>query len=111
MDISLEAERVEMPHGFQSSLWLPVQDHEAPTLCQLDIGTAAIEEAERRGYRVYLHCKNGHGRSPTMAISYFIRTGLSLEEAEARVRSGRPEIDPTPAQRERLREFERIRKP
>jgi dual specificity MAP kinase phosphatase len=111
VDISLEAERVDLAHGFESSIWMPVEDHQAPTMCQLDIGTAAIVEAEARGYRVYLHCKNGHGRSPTMAIAFYIRKGMSLEEAEAVVRKGRPEINPTAAQYERLKEFEKKRKP
>lgn len=106
VDISMEYERDENPGNFESFLRLPVPDHEAPTICQLDIGTAVIAEAEAKKYHVYLHCKNGHGRSPTLAIAYFIRRGMRFEEAEAFVRSKRPEIMPTEAQRARLQEYE-----
>jgi dual specificity MAP kinase phosphatase len=110
VDISMEAERIETLHDFESFLWLPVQDHHAPTMCQLDIGTAAIQEAQERGYRAYLHCKNGHGRGPTMAIAYFIRKGMSFQEAFDYVKEHRPEIEPTESQLERLHEFEKARK-
>jgi protein-tyrosine phosphatase len=106
IDISLELERTPEVQGLESFIWLPVPDHEAPTFCQLDVGTAVLEEAEAKGYRAYLHCKNGHGRSPTMAIAYFIRKGMGSDEAEAFVRSKRPEIMPTDAQRARLKEYE-----
>lgn len=107
VDISLEYEETPIPKMFSTFVWLPVMDHHAPTMEQLDIGTSALVECELRGYRAYVHCKNGHGRAPTMAIAYFIRKGMSLEDAEAFVRKGRPEIRPTDAQRQALREFER----
>ena len=107
LDISLEYEHTPIPKMFSTFLWLPVTDHHAPTMEQLDVGTAAIGEAEVHGYRAYVHCKNGHGRGPTLAIAYFIRKGMTLAEAEAFVRERRPEIDPTDAQRTCLAEWER----
>lgn len=106
IDISLEYEKTEVPNMFSTFIWLPVPDHQAPTLEQLDVGTAVIAEAEEKGYRVYAHCKNGHGRSPTLAIAYFIRKGMSLDEAFAVVKEKRQEVNPTDAQWERLKEYE-----
>lgn len=105
IDISLEYENTVVPHMFETFLWLPVQDHQAPSMEQLDVGTAVLAEADAKGYGVYAHCKNGHGRAPTLVIAYFIRTGQTLAEAEATVRKKRPEIDLTAAQRERLQEY------
>jgi len=105
IDISLEEENTAVPEHFTSFVWLPVPDHEAPSIEQLDIGTAVIEQAEQKGYRVYAHCKNGHGRSPTLAVAYYIRKGMSAAEAEAYIRERRPEIDLTDAQRARLEEY------
>ncbi|HXV26635.1 MAG TPA: dual specificity protein phosphatase family protein [Candidatus Paceibacterota bacterium] len=107
LDISLEYEDTPIPKMFSTFLWLPVVDHHAPTMEQLDVGTAAIGEAEANGYRAYVHCRNGHGRGPTLAVAYFIRKGMSPAEAEEFVRSKRPEINPTDAQRNCLAEWEK----
>ena len=107
LDISLEYEHTPIPRMFSTFLWLPVMDHHAPTMEQLDVGTSAIGEAEANGYRAYVHCMNGHGRGPTLAIAYFIRKGMSMTESEALVREKRPEINPTEAQRRCLAEWER----
>lgn len=107
VDISLEYGETPIPEMFGTFLWLPTEDKRPPTMDQLDAGTALIRETVEKKRRAYIHCKNGHGRGPTLTMAYFIRyEGLTPEEAEAVVRKGRPEIEPTDAQRARLEEFE-----
>lgn len=106
VDISLEFEKTEVPDDLDTFLWLPTKDHQSPSLTQLHIGTGAIVEAVERKYPVYVHCKNGHGRSPTLVIAYFIRTGMSADQAQAAVAAKRPEIMLTEPQKEMLKKFE-----
>ncbi len=107
IDISLEEERIELPGKMQMFVWLPVADHAAPAKEQLSIGTAVLREAEEKGIRAYVHCRNGHGRSPTLVIAYFISKGMPYDEAYALVAEKRPEIELTEVQRQALCEFEK----
>jgi len=63
--------------------------------------TAEIEQ----GGSVYIHCGSGIGRAATMAAAYLVSTGLTEDEAWARIRTVRPFIRPTPVQVEQLRRF------
>lgn len=106
LEIGLEYEHKSGPMLFGTFLWIPVPDHDAPNMEQLDIGTAVLAEAEAKGYNVYVHCKNGHGRGPTLVIAYFIRKGMTAEAAQETVRMHRGEIEITDAQKARLKEYE-----
>lgn len=46
-------------------------------------------DLENEGKRVYLHCREGVGRAPTLAIAFMIRKGLNLEESMAQISSAR----------------------
>jgi protein-tyrosine phosphatase len=82
-DISLEQDRIDQPFGVDFYLWLPVQDHQAPIMDQLEVGVAMIEKLVSLKRKVYIHCKNGHGRAPTLVAAYLIKNlGKSLEGAE-----------------------------
>ena len=105
-DIDLEEKREEAPPAVQYYLWLPVKDHTAPTADQLLLGAEAIVTLVKDNKKVYVHCRHGHGRSPSLVIGYFIMTGLSVDEAMAKVRLKRPEISLEPVQIQALREFE-----
>jgi protein-tyrosine phosphatase len=84
---------------------LPTTDRHAPTMAHLRKGVELIRKAVSRGEKVYIHCRCGEGRAPTMAAAYLISTGLSVEEALARIRQVRPFIIITAPQLERLHEF------
>jgi protein-tyrosine phosphatase len=104
-DISLEEERIDAPFGVDFYVWIPVKDHSAPTPDQLEFGVLALEKFVMMGKKVYVHCKNGHGRAPTLVAAYLIKKGKTPEEAEAFIKIKRPPIHLEDVQREALRNF------
>lgn len=105
-DISLEAERADTPFGVQFYLWLPVVDHTAPSPEQLRVGVTMLETLVRLKKKVYVHCKNGHGRAPTLVAAYLIKQGKSVKEAEDFIRTKRSGIHLRPVQWNRLRTWQ-----
>lgn len=87
-------------------LHLPTPDGYAPTQKQLEKGVQFIAQEIKNGGKVYIHCKYGEGRGPTMALAYLLYTGLTLEDAVAYVKKVRTFINPTPPQLAALRKFE-----
>ena len=53
-----------------------------------------------------MHCKRGHGRSPTLVAAYFIMEGLKTNEAIKKIRNKRPTIHLTLSQIKALKMFE-----
>ncbi len=96
-----EAAGIAFPHY----LYLPTTDDQAPTLEHLRLGITFIADEIEQGGQVYVHCGSGIGRAATMAAAYLVTTGLSTEDAWARIREARPFIRPTQVQLERLEEF------
>jgi len=86
-------------------LYLPAVDDEPPTLAQLREGVAFIAEEVARGGGVYVHCGAGVGRAATMAAAYLVGTGLTPEQAWARIREVRPFIRPKPVQVAQVERF------
>jgi len=60
---------------------IPAPDCTGFTIEQYKSGTQWIDDKVRTGSRIYMHCKSGLGRSPTMMIAYLIKKGSSLEDA------------------------------
>lgn len=86
-------------------LHLPTVDDEPPTLEQLRQGVAFIAEEVARGGGVYVHCGAGVGRAAAMAAAYLVSTGLTPDEAWARIREVRPFVRPKPVQIEQVERF------
>ena len=98
-DISLEKERVDTPFGVSSYLWLPVVDHTPPRPEQMEYGATALSTLVSLDKKVYVHCKNGHGRAPTLVAAYLIKVkGMKPEEAIALIKERRPSIHLEPSQ-------------
>ena len=91
-EIDLEEERQEPPPMMDVYLWLPVTDHAAPKQDQLDAGVGLLESLVTSGRKVYVHCKLGHGRSPTLVAAYFIFHGVGVDAAIEKIKDKRPEI-------------------
>lgn len=91
--VSLQAERHDedafgalQPDGY---LRLPTVDHSVPTLGQLRMGAAFIDEAVRAGKIVLVHCHAGVGRSTLLCTCYLIYAGMDVEEAWLTVKGKR----------------------
>src|SRR3989344_6982646 len=88
VDISLEDIRLDHPFGVAMYVWLPTPDHIPPTLDQLTFGVQALKEAARQKRKVYVHCKNGHGRASTLVAAYFISLGKTVDESVEIIKKG-----------------------
>lgn len=93
VEINLSYENNELPpKNLESYVWLPVVDGYAPSDMQLLIGSTAIHDALQAGKKVYIHCRNGHGRSPALVAAYLMRyRGMNIEEAALTIKTKRPE--------------------
>ncbi len=104
-DISLESERLDTPKGVKFFLWLPTKDGHAPSHEALRVGVAALAELVKLKKKIYVHCKNGHGRAPTLVAAYLMTQGKTLKEALALLKLKRPIVHPNQEQISALHEF------
>jgi protein-tyrosine phosphatase len=108
IEINLSKENNELPPkdievGY---LWLPVTDGYAPTIDQLKIGTCLIDTAVNAGKTVFVHCRNGHARSPSMVAAYLAKyKDMSLDEALKLIKEKRPESHIEETQKKALGDF------
>jgi protein-tyrosine phosphatase len=96
----------EASHMGLKHLHLPTVDNTPPRLEDLIRGADFIADELARGGKVYIHCRQGLGRGPSMAIAYLMRTGLSYEAAFGQVQRVRTFIEPRLSQVARLKELE-----
>ena len=90
-DISLEETKIDQPYGVEVYVWIPTQDHSVPTIDQLQFGVDALEKFVSQKKKIYIHCKNGHGRSSTLMCAYLMKTrNISYEDAFRIVQKHRP---------------------
>jgi protein-tyrosine phosphatase len=87
-------------------LHLPTVDNTPPPLDVLLKGADFIDNEIKNNGIVYVHCRQGLGRGPTMAMAYLIKTGLTFEEAYATIKKVRVFINPRPGQVARLKELD-----
>lgn len=87
-------------------LHLPTVDNTAPSLEDLVKGAEFAGDEIKNGGKVYIHCRQGLGRGPTMAIAYLMKMGATYEDAFATVKAARTFISPRPVQIQRLKELE-----
>lgn len=102
-DISLEAERLDNPQGVKYFFWFPWEEDTAPSLELIDLAMKVLDDISESGVKVYVHCKNGHGRTTTFLAAYFIRKNkVSADEALRLVFQKRPSGHLNEAQKEFL---------
>ncbi|MDR3693598.1 dual specificity protein phosphatase [Mucilaginibacter sp.] len=87
-------------------LHLPTVDNTPPPLKVLIKGAEFIGAEIKNGGLVYVHCRQGLGRGPTMAMAYLIKTGLTYEQAYETIRKVRIFINPQRSQVKMLKELE-----
>ncbi len=87
-------------------LHLPTVDNTPPPLETLIKGADFIDNEIKHNGVVYVHCRQGLGRGPTMAMAYLIKTGMTYAGAYATIQRVRIFINPRPGQVQRLKELE-----
>jgi len=87
-------------------LHLPTFDNTAPKWEDLLYGADFVNDEIKRGGKVYIHCRQGLGRGPTMTIAYLLKIGTTYEDAVNLIKKVRPFIDPRPEQVKCLKELE-----
>lgn len=90
-----------------NTLHLATKDLNEPTIENLQRGVEFITREIASGGKVYVHCRLGEGRGPTMAVAYLMSTDLRLEDAIETVRKVRPFISITQRQMDQLRKLEK----
>lgn len=88
-------------------LHLPTPDNTPPDMAVLIKGADFADAEIKNSGKVYIHCRQGLGRGPTMAIAYLVKTGLTVEDSIALIKKARPFINPRPRQLQQLKEFEK----
>eukprot|EP01040_Poterioochromonas_malhamensis_P017573 gene17573-20238_t len=53
-------------------LYLPTVDHTEPSPDKLRAAVEFIKDHQKRGEKVYVHCKAGHGRAASVALSWLM---------------------------------------
>lgn len=80
---------------------LPFPDEKAPSRQDTAQFLKFMDDQERKGSKVLVHCKQGLGRAPTMGMIYLLHKGVPLEDIPAE------EIPTTRVQREYIKDFAR----
>jgi hypothetical protein len=107
-DISLEAERMDNPRGVKYFFWFPWKEDTAPSLELMDLALRVIDDLIAHNIKMYVHCRNGHGRTSTFLLSYFMRkNNIGAEEALAMLKERRPSSHINGVQRQFIYEFEK----
>jgi hypothetical protein len=106
-DISMEEDVLDTPLGVDYYFWLPTKDHKAPRQEQLKIGVKVLAAFEKQKIKTYIHCKRGHGRSPSLAAAFLISKGKTVKESLALIKKHRSTIHPNKSQIAALHKFKR----
>jgi atypical dual specificity phosphatase len=72
-------------------LHAPIRDHYSPTLQQAQQILKFIEQMKVQKRMTFIHCHAGVGRTGTILHTYFLGQGLSLKEAQVKVKQQRIE--------------------
>lgn len=87
-------------------LHLPTVDNTPPRLKDLIDGAEFVDAEIKNHGKVYIHCRQGLGRGPSMVIAYLLKLGTTYDDAYALVKRVRTFINPRPSQVARLKELE-----
>ena len=109
-DISLELERLDNPKGVNYFFWFPWEEDTAPDMELIKLALKTLDNLIEQNVKVYIHCKNGHGRTSTLLAAYFIHSkNVTAGEALELVKEKRPSMHLNEIQTGFLREFEKNR--
>eukprot|EP00116_Pleurobrachia_bachei_P010737 sb/3470999/ len=95
--------------GFINKRFSIPDSYGAPDIPSLVEILSSISATEKEGYKTYVHCKAGRGRSASTVICYLIfRYNISVEWALSILKRQRFEVSPKPAQLLRARQFREV---
>jgi atypical dual specificity phosphatase len=83
---------------------IPIKDSQVPTLKQIEQFLRIIDQTPTSS-KIIVHCGGGLGRTGTMGAAYWIKQGLSTEEAIKIIRSANPKAIETAEQEQTLHEL------
>ncbi len=78
--------------------WLPIQGGTPPSRDQIQELSHFIDEQDRQGLAVAVHCTNGLRRTGTMLAGYLIHVGSSYDSAIQIIHSVNPQVELRTAQ-------------
>jgi protein-tyrosine phosphatase len=78
--------------------WLPTKGGKAPTVQQIQVLQAFIEQQNQLGKAVAVHCTSGNRRTGTMLAAYLILTGTPYYDAMQIVQKANPNAELREAQ-------------
>lgn len=93
-------EQAGIPH-----LWLPTKGGTAPSREQIQELQNFVDQHNRQGLAVAVHCTSGRRRTGTILASYLICTGSSYDDAIQTIQSANPSVELREAQSTFLREL------
>jgi len=96
----------EAVHEGIKYMHFPTVDNTPPPIEVLIKGADFIDGEIKSHGIVYVHCRQGLGRGPTMAMAYLIKKGMTYKGAYDLIRTVRIFINPRPGQVRRLKELE-----
>jgi len=86
---------------------LPTIDYTAPSLYDIEAGIAFIDKYALQNQSVYVHCKAGAGRSPTLVLCYLLSKGYTREDAQKFIKDKRSQVNGKIFQRPVVLEYEK----
>lgn len=64
---------IEYKKKGMTQLYLPTVDHFEPAVDDIEEAMSFIDDHKKRGGKVYIHCKAGHGRSAAVALCWLMK--------------------------------------
>lgn len=75
-----------------------VDDRYAPTQKQMESILDFVNPLLNQDKRILIHCQNGYGRSPLVAIAILVKRGMSVADAVGLLEDKHPAVSFTPQQ-------------
>lgn len=79
---------------------IPVDDRYAPTQKQLESILDFVNPLLNQDKKILIHCQNGYGRSPLVAVAILIKRGMYAADAVGLLEDKHPVVNFTPQQEE-----------
>ncbi|MEH0019389.1 MAG: dual specificity protein phosphatase family protein [Desulfobacter sp.] len=79
---------IQQKSGFDVH-YLPIPDECAPDIGKMEAAMAWVEQRTGQGKKILVHCRFGVGRTGTFLIGYLMRQGMSLKQAEKKLKHTR----------------------